>query len=243
MKTPAARGSSAGGKLQQGASGMLAASQTEAMQDMVREATAPLEVELISLRKQVVQLQLQLAQGFQEHREEMRLLLREHLQDSNARDARMEFSTHVSDHLKGRSIARSQDAQPVTLRSDSRSIISPARNQDGGKTPGPMEAGVVPDASGRGAERAQEWAEKVQVGRIQWGLQPLPDLGQYGGEEGIDESGVFKVGWTTRAGAHGGGNDDTASTISENDSPPITPRAGNDASGRKGKSMKQQVIN
>ena len=218
-------------QVRQGAAGMLSA---ELIANRLREAMEPMEAEVLTLRKQVVQLQLQLAQGFQEHREDMRLLLREHLQDSNQPIERTEFSAHISEQMKRRPVVRKQDAQPVKLRSDSSSTIAQARVQEGGKRPGHgVDAGVAQGARGEGREQGQEWANKFQVGRIQWGLQPLPDLGQNGGGERIDESGVFKVGaaWApARQGAGGGnGGNETASTISENDSPPVSPRTGLDS--------------
>ena len=220
-------------QVRQGAAGMLSA---ELIENRLREAMEPMEAEVLTLRKQVVQLQLQLAQGFQEHREDMRLLLREHLKDSNQRDERTEFSTQISEQMKRRPIVRLQDAQPGTLRPDSRSNIAQARVQEGGERPGHGEEevkGVRQGARGEGGEQGQEWADQFQVGRIQWGLQPLPDLGQNGGGERIDESGVFKVGaaWApARQGAGGGnGGNETASTISENDSPPVSPRTGLDS--------------
>jgi hypothetical protein len=222
-------------QVRQGAPGMLSG---EPFENRVREAMEPMEAEVLTLRKQVVQLQLQLAQGFQEHREDMRLLLREHLQDSNQPVEQTEFSTHISEQMKRRPVVRKQDAQPVNLRSNSRSTIAQACEQEGGKRPGPH--GVAQGARGEGREQGQEWANKFQVGRIQWGLQPLPDLGQNGGGARIDESSVFKVGaaWApAREGAGGGnGGDETASTISENDSPPVSPRTGLDA-GAVGDSM------
>jgi len=226
-RTSSASASFARAQARKGAAGMLS---TETIEDRVRGAMELMEVEVMTLRKQVVQLQLQLAQGFQEHREDMRLLLREHLKDSNQRDERTEFSTQISEQMKRRPIVRIQDAQPGTLRPDSRSNIAQARVQEGGERPGHGEEevkGVRQGARGEGGEQGQEWADQFQVGRIQWGLQPLPYLGQNGGGARIDESGVFKVGaaWAPARGAGGGnGGDETASTISENDSPPVSPR-------------------
>ena len=230
-------------QVRQESAGMLSA---ETIENRVREAMEPMEAELLTLRKQVVQLQLQLAQGFQEHREDMRLLLLEHLRlvscstSSNQPDeSQTEFSTHISEQMKRRPIVRIQDAQPVTLRSDSRSNIAQARVQEEGKRPEHgMDDGVAQGARGQGREQGQEWANKFQVGRIQWGLQPLPDLGQNGGGARIDESGVFKVGaaWAPRGAGVGNGGDETASTISENDSLPVSPRTGLDA-GAVGDSM------